>query len=110
LKTQSSFAGGDTTYSIKKDDFGVRKKVWGLDLTYGARQWIYKRWGLEGALGLGIRFRHIHSIDEQFDKNRDIQIRPIDPNIPAAEARTDAFGGFRILPDVSISLRIVYRL
>ncbi len=51
----------------REDAFGVRKKVWGLNLVYGRQQMMSKRFGWDLYLGLGIRFRYITTADKEVD-------------------------------------------
>jgi hypothetical protein len=94
----------------REDAFGVRKKVWGLNLVYGRQQMIGKRFGLDLYLGLGLRFRYITTVGRQFDYNRDYLEMPIDYNIPAERAQTEAKGGFSMAPNLTAGIRVFYRL
>ena len=94
----------------REDAFGVRKKVWGLNLVYGRQQMMGKRFGWDLYLGLGIRFRYISTVGEQFNYTRDEVIMPIDYNIPAARAQTEAKGGFSMAPNLTAGIRVFYRL
>ena len=92
------------------DDFGVKKTIWGMNLIFGYQESMGGRFLLDVYCGLGIRLRQVNTVNKEFDYTRDRLIMPIDYNVNAMTMETEAKGGFSVAPNVSIGLRICYRL
>jgi hypothetical protein len=99
---------GDT--STRTDVFGVRKKVWGMNVVYGREQLIGKRFGLDWYVGAGIRLRYITTVGQQFNYKSDLLEGPIDYNIAFEREKTDAAGGFSTTANLTAGIMLFYRL
>lgn len=109
--TSFTYLQNRDTGRSKVDVIGVRKSVLGLNIVYGAQEPLSKRWSLDAYLGLGVRFRWITNSHMEYNSKTDYLPKPIDvPNIGAMRIDGDTRGGYFALPNVSIGVRIVYRL
>ena len=100
--------GNDST--INTDVFGVKKNVFGVNAVFGVQLKIYKRFMFDAFAGVGIRYKHITTINEEYNKNVDAIISPIDLNIPAYIRGIDADGGSSVVPSITTGFRICYKL
>ena len=98
----------DTT--IMTDDFGVKKNVLGCNLIIGKEMVLSKKLNIDLYAGLGIRYVYIATINEQYNKATDFIIRPIDVNIPSIRNQTDANAGNFIAPNLTLGIRICFKL
>ena len=103
------FPNNDSSRTVS-DAFGVKKNVFGSNLIIGYQNFISKRFAFDFYGGFGVRFRIIHTVNKEFDKNTDVISSPIDLNIPAMRHEVDANGGNSVVPNFTLGLRLVYRL
>ncbi len=96
----------DTT--TQTDVFGVKKIVFGGNALFGYQQTVYKRFMIDVYAGLGLRYRHINTINKQYDKNADAIISGIDFNVPYYVRSIDADGGSSFVPSITAGFRICY--
>ena len=103
------FPNGDTTKK-STDVFGVKKNVLGLNIILGHQKFLSRNLILDLYAGIGLRFRNVHTIDQECDPGRDYIIQPIDLNIPAHRNKIDINGGNSVAPNLSLGLRVCYKL
>ena len=101
---------GDSIDSRRRDVFAVRKKVWGLNMLIGKQRSLGGRWGTDFYLGLGIRFRSFATAAQEFVYGKDLLFTPIDYNVWAQRVRAETKGGFSVVPNLTIGIRLTYRL
>ena len=94
----------------KTDDFSVKKNVLGFNLVLGYQKRLTKNTFLDTYGGLGIRFRNICTVHEEYNKNTDTILDPTDPNVREIGERADANGGLSVLPNLTLGIRICFRL
>ena len=93
------------------NDFGVRKKVIGLNLIFGRQKQINKKLLCDFYFGLGIRYRNISTINERYNEATDQSLdQSTDPSLPTMRLNIDAKPGIKIVPNLTFGLRICYRL
>ena len=108
----------------KVDNFGVRKNVFGINLLYGFQRSLSERFLFELFAGVGIRFRTVHTINKEYDKNRDnISGNPVDVTISGVRNEIDtnnssgfistnsnANGSDPVTPNITFGIRFSYKL
>ena len=104
------FHNGDTTKMLT-DAFGVKKNVLGLNFIFGHQQKLNKRFLIDAYCGFGIRYRNISTINEEYSKTKDVSAnQSTDPNIRIMRLNVDAETGNNIVPNLTLGLRLTYRL
>lgn len=92
------------------DDFGVTKKIWGINLIYGWQTELNKRFLVEVYGGLGTRFRDIVTVNKQFDPEQDKRIRSRHPNVFNLKVEAESKGGKSSNINISFGVRLACRL
>lgn len=95
---------------LMADDFGVKKKVWGINLLAGRQLALGKAFLLDCYAGLGMRARNIITINEEFDYNRDKLISPHDLNVQGSRNEADAKSGKSVKPNLTLGLRLCFKI
>jgi len=95
---------------MRRDNFGVKKTVWGLNIIFGYQEAISKKILFDIYGGPGIRFRYVSNINKEFDYGRDRIYTGRQLNAGAITEETEAKGGFSVAPNLSLGIRICYRL
>lgn len=95
---------------VLKDNFGVKKTVWGLNFIFGYQEAISKKFLFDIYAGPGIRFRSVDNVNKEFVYDRDKMITAKDMNVNAITVETEARGGFSVAPNLSFGVRLCYRL
>jgi hypothetical protein len=94
---------------VMSDTFGTKKNVFGLNLLMGYQKNISGRFAFEAYSGFGIRLRDIHTINREFDRNRDAFVHPVDLNLPSLRDETDANAGFSVMPNLTLGISFSYK-
>lgn len=92
------------------NDFGVKKNVSGFNLVSGYQKSIAKNFFVDLYGGLGLRLRNISTVNKEYNKATDKLLDTTDPNITEIGERADTNGGFSFLPNLTLGIRICYRL
>jgi hypothetical protein len=92
------------------DDFGVRKKIYGFNFVYGHQESLSKKFLIDFYGGLGMRFRTINTVSQEYNSNSDTFQNATDPKISEIGENGDGKGGSSILPNVTLGFRLCYRL
>jgi hypothetical protein len=95
--------------TVREDDFGVLKKVWGANLIAGWQTHLSKRIMFEVYGGFGIRFRNITTVHEEYDYNRDSLIGPHDVTIGGVKGNIESIGGRSTGGTFTFGVRIGYQ-
>ena len=95
---------------VRKDDFGVKKTVWGLNFIFGYQESISKKFLFDVYCGIGIRFRYVDNVNKEFVYGRDWIYRGRQLYEFTVTEETEAKGGFSIAPNISLGIRLCYRL
>jgi hypothetical protein len=104
------YPNGDTT-RILTDAFGVSKNLLGLNLVFGHQKELNQRLLIDMYCGLGIRFRSVKTVNQEYNKATDINAhQSTDLNIPAIRLDIDTEPGNSIVPNLTLGLRLTYRL
>src|SRR5207344_65339 len=91
------YQNGDTTRMLT-DAFGVKKNVLGLNLVFGHQKKLNKRFLIDIYCGLGIRFRSVNTVNQEYNKATDINAhQSIDLNIPTIRLDIDTEPGNSII-------------
>ena len=93
---------------IRKDGFGVKKEMFGLNVLCGFQQKLYKGLAIDAYGGIGIRFRDVTTYHKEFDKKKDSMELPIDFSILSIREIVDANGGRTVIPILMLGVRICY--
>jgi len=94
----------------RNDNFGVKKTVFGVNLIFGFQEAISKKFLFDIYGGPGIRFRHVINVNKEFVFGRDFIPSRGDYNFNQGTIETEAKGGFSVAPNVSLGIRLCYRL
>ena len=103
----SYYPNKDSSIS-RKDGFGVKKDMFGLNILCGFQKKLFKGFAIDGYGGLGIRFRDVTTYHKEFDKNKDSMELPIDFSILSIREIVDANGGKTTIPTLMLGVRICY--
>jgi hypothetical protein len=93
---------------LRTSSLGVHKNVLGWNVLCGWKKWLGGRFWIDFYVGIGMRYRYIRTVDDQLNSHDHI-IQSIDPNIPAMKASTDSQNGWSSAPNLTTSVRLVYR-
>ena len=96
--------------SIKIDNFGIKKIIWGTNLLVGKQFAVGKTFLIDIYSGSGVRFRDMSEINKEFDYKRDDLIEPKDVTIEGFKYKAESKGGGSVLPNLTLGLRLCYRL
>ena len=105
-----SYYSSNDSSRVLKDNFGVKKTVWGLNFIFGYQEAINKKFLFDIYCGPGIRFRYVDNVSKEFVYGRDKLLTAIDINVHAITSKTEARGGFSVAPNLSFGIRGCYRL
>lgn len=108
--TDISYFYHQDSLTIRTDNFGVQKTVIGINLLGGSQLKLRGRFMMDFYAGIGVRFRHITAINKEFDYDSDNLISPIDLTVQGVLNETDAKGGNSVVPNLTLGLRLCYRL
>lgn len=112
--TSIGYVPNPGSYNVAYDWYGVRKKVWGMNLLAGIERpagqgKISKRVFFDLYGGLGIRLRTISTINRDVGYGNAV-VLPIDLNVYRVQKDAELKGGFSILPNLTLGVRACYRL
>jgi hypothetical protein len=108
--TQIEYYHNTNDAQIFTDVFGVKKNVYGLNLIFGYQKLLSRKLGFDSYVGLGVRVRDITTVHEEYNKNTDHTVSPIDLNIRSMRDESDANAGTKVLPDLTFGFRLIYKL
>ncbi len=100
---------GDSSI-LRKDAFGVKKKVFGINLIVGRQKPLTNRLALDLYCGLGIRLRNIVTVNKEFERYRDGLRGPIDVNVYFTKQIVEAGAAHSAGLNISLGLRLCYSL
>ena len=92
------------------DNFAVKKTVWGINMLTGIQKSIRKKFMIDFYTGLGIRFRTVLATNIEFDYYKDDLIGPYDLTVQGILNQTDTKGGKETLPNLTLGIRLCYKL
>jgi hypothetical protein len=93
-----------------KDNFGVKKSTFGMNLLIGKQVTLRGRFMLDLYAGLGVKARHITTAYKEYDRHRDALIGPIDLTVPGVRNGADAKGGNSVVPSLTAGVRLCFLL
>jgi len=108
--TQINYSLNKDNTTPRKDCFGVRKKVYGLNGVLGWERAYSGRWMLDVYGGVGVRFRYVNTASKEFNPDRDELLHGIDLNIHDIRNKVDSKDGFSSTANLTLGFRIGYRL
>lgn len=103
------YGKNDSTVRLT-DEFGVKKKVWGINIVYGHQKTWGKRWLTDLYAGLGFRYRTILTANKEYNKVVDRLVGYRHPNLPDISQQIEADEKNGSLPNVTMGIRICYQL
>jgi hypothetical protein len=100
---------GDTSME-RHDSYVVNKFVWGFNFLIGDEEPVSKngKLTLDFYAGVGVRFRYINTVNEEYDSSRDYGGSTKTDALPFMIDDVDP--GFSIAPNLTLGIRLSYKL
>ena len=108
--TQINYFLNKDNSTPRKDCFGVRKKVYGLNGVLGWERAFSGRWIVDVYGGVGVRFRYVNTVNKEFNADRDELLHATDLNVRDISNKVDSKDGFSSTANLTLGFRIGYRL
>ena len=96
--------------TLRIDNFGVKKKVFGINLLIGWKKTIWKRFSFDGYVGLGGRFLKISTVNKEADINRDDLDLEKELTIAGVRIKDDFDEGNNFSRNLTLGIRLCYKL
>lgn len=94
---------------IRRDEFGVTKNVYGINILFGFQEKIFKGFAIDSYVGMGVRYREVRTIHQEFDENIDQILQPVDLNVVSMRKNVDAGIAPVIVPHITLGVRLCYQ-
>ena len=107
--TALTYSPGDTLW-WKTDAIGVHKNVFGWNFVWGKEKRLGGRFWMDWYAGVGMRLRHIRTVGEQYDPNKDWLLTATDLNFYDIRVLLDYKTGWSTTANITAGVRLVYRL
>lgn len=91
------------------DNLGVKKSVFCSSILLGKQKTIGKHWLLDYYTGLGIRYRNVSTVSQEYLYERDSLELPIDLTVAGIRTRNDSKPGKSFTGNFSLGIRFCYR-